>query len=96
MCSSDLNIYAFVRSKAPLNYGGYSDAQVDAWLDEARTMNDPAGRKAVYARVADRILDDRPLLYLLHRSWFIAHTARLEGLRLLPDGLIRVTGLTLK
>lgn len=92
----DGNIYAFVRSKAPLNYGGYSDAQVDAWLDEARTMNDPAGRKAVYARVADRILDDRPLLYLLHRSWFIAHTARLEGLRLLPDGLIRVTGLTLK
>ncbi|HYG87822.1 MAG TPA: ABC transporter substrate-binding protein [Azospirillum sp.] len=92
----DGNIYVFARSKAPQNYGGYSDAQVDAWLDEARTRSDLAERKAIYAKVAERHLADKPFLYLLHRRWFIAHTARLEGLKLLPDGLIRVTGLMLK
>ncbi|HEY0832290.1 MAG TPA: ABC transporter substrate-binding protein [Azospirillum sp.] len=92
----DGNIYAFARSKAPQNYGGYSNADVDAWLDEARTRSDLAERKALYARVAERHLADKPFLYLLHRRWFIAHTARLEGMRLLPDGLIRVTGLMLK
>ena len=92
----DGNIYAFARSRAPQNYGGYADAQVDSWLEEARTRSDPAERKALYARVAERILTDKPLLYLLHRRWFIAHAARLEGVRLLPDGLLRVTGLMLK
>ena len=92
----DGNIYSFARSGAPLNYGGYADPQVDAWLDEARSTGDAAARKAAYAKVAERLLTDRPLLYLLHRRWFVAHTARLEGLKLLPDGLIRVTGLMLK
>jgi len=92
----DGNIYVFARSGAPQNYGGYADPQVDGWLDEARSTTDPAERKAIYGKVAEKLLNDRPYLYLLHRRWFVAHADRLEGLRLLPDGLIRVTGLMLK
>jgi peptide/nickel transport system substrate-binding protein len=92
----DGNIYVFARSGAPQNYSGYSDAQVDAWLEEARTKQDFDERKAIYGKVAEKLLNDNPFLYLLHRRWFVAHTARLEGLKLLPDGLIRVTGLRLK
>jgi peptide/nickel transport system substrate-binding protein len=34
-------------------------------------------------------------MYLFHRRWFVAHTAKLQGLKLLPDGLVRVVGLKL-
>ena len=92
----DGNLYIFHRSKAPQNYGGYSNPEVDAWLDEARTKSDPAERKAIYEKVAGRLLTEGSIIYLFHRKWFVAHTARLEGLRMLPDGLVRVVGLTLK
>jgi peptide/nickel transport system substrate-binding protein len=92
----DGNIYIFAKSKAPQNYGGYSDPQVDAWLDEARTVSDAAKRKAIYERVTEKMLKEGSLIYLFHRRWFIAHAARLEGLQMRPDGLIRVVGLTLK
>jgi peptide/nickel transport system substrate-binding protein len=91
----DGNLYIFAKSKAPQNYGGYSDPQVDAWLDEARTKSDPAERKAIYEKVAEKFLKEGSLMYLFHRRWFVAHTAKLEGLKLLPDGLVRVVGLKL-
>ncbi len=92
----DGNIYIFAKSKAPQNYGGYSNADVDRLLDEARMVSDPAKRKAVYEQMATQFFADLPQIYLFHRKWFVAHTARVEGLRMLPDGLIRVNGLTLK
>ncbi|HYF54996.1 MAG TPA: ABC transporter substrate-binding protein [Salinarimonas sp.] len=92
----DGNIYIFAKSKAPQNYGGYSNAQVDTLLDEARTVSDPAKRKAIYERMATQFFADSPQLYLFHRKWFVAHSARLDGLKMLPDGLIRVNGLVLK
>jgi peptide/nickel transport system substrate-binding protein len=92
----DGNLYIFHRSKAPQNYGGYSNPQVDAWLDEARTKSGLAERKAIYEKVAEKLLNEGSLLYLFHRKWLIAHTAKLEGLKMLPDGLVRVVGLHLK
>jgi peptide/nickel transport system substrate-binding protein len=91
----DGNLYIFAKGKAPQNYGGYSDPQVDAWLDEARTKSDPAERKAIYEKVAEKFLKEGSLIYLFHRRWFIAHTAKLRGMKLLPDGLVRVVGLKL-
>jgi len=42
------------------------------------------------------ILEDNPRLYLYHRRVLIAHTARLEGYKQMPDGLVRVVGLKFK
>jgi peptide/nickel transport system substrate-binding protein len=92
----DGNLYIFHRTKAPQNYGGYSNPEVDAWLDEARTKSGPAERKAIYEKVTGKLLSEGSILYLFHRKWFIGHSAKLEGLKLLPDGLVRVVGLTLK
>src|SRR5215213_785971 len=41
----DGNVYVFQKSNAPQNYGRYSDPQVDAALEEARTKNDNKERK---------------------------------------------------
>ena len=60
------------------------------------TVTDLAGRKAIYQKVTKIILDDNPRLYLYHRRVLIAHTARLDGYKQMPDGLVRVVGLRLK
>ena len=42
------------------------------------------------------MLEEKPLLYIYHRKILIAHSTKLEGYKQMPDGLVRVTGLTLK
>jgi peptide/nickel transport system substrate-binding protein len=92
----DGNAYAFHKCKAPLNNPGYCNPEADRLLDEARAVADASARKAIYEKLTKIILDDVPKLYLYHRRVLIAHTARLEGYRQMPDGLVRVVGLKLK
>ncbi|MGO8924135.1 MAG: ABC transporter substrate-binding protein [Xanthobacteraceae bacterium] len=92
----DGNLYSFYKCKAPLNYPGSCNSDIDKLLDESRVPSDRAQRKAIYEKLTQLILDNKPILYLYHRRMLIAHTARLEGYRQLPDGMVRVVGLTLK
>jgi peptide/nickel transport system substrate-binding protein len=80
---------------APLNYTGLCNAEVDKLLDESRIPSDRAQRKAIYEKLTRLLLDNESIIYLDHRRVLIAHTARLEGYRQLPDGMVRVIGLTL-
>src|SRR6266699_732602 len=92
----DGNSYIFHKSKAPQNYSAYSNPDVDKALDDARLVSDFAARKAIYEKMTRQILEDEPIIYLYHRNVLIAHTAKLEGYKQMPDGLVRVIGLTLK
>jgi peptide/nickel transport system substrate-binding protein len=92
----DGNLYSFYKCKAPLNYPGSCNSDIDKLLDESRIPSDRAQRKAIYEKLTQLILDNKPILYLYHRRMLIAHTVRLEGYRQLPDGMVRVVGLTLK
>jgi peptide/nickel transport system substrate-binding protein len=92
----DGNAYSFHKCKAPLNYSGICNPDLDKLLDESRIPSDAAQRKSIYEKLTKIILDDHPILYLYHPRVLIAHTVRLEGYRQMPDGLVRVTGLTLK
>ena len=89
----DGNLYSFDACKQPLNYAGYCVAEVDELLNKSRALRDPAERKKVFEQIAARVLKDRPIVYLYHRNWLWAYNARLAGVRGVPDGLIRVTGL---
>jgi peptide/nickel transport system substrate-binding protein len=92
----DGNLFIFYGTKAPQNNGGYSNAEVDKLLAEARTYSKPEQRKAIYEKVTKILQEEGSILYLYHRKVLIAHTARLEGYRQMPDGLVRVVGLRLK
>jgi peptide/nickel transport system substrate-binding protein len=92
----DGNLYSFYKCKAPLNYTGLCNADIDKLLDESRVPSDRAERKAIYEKLTRLLLDNESIIYLYHRRMLIAHTARLEGYRQLPDGMVRVIGLTLK
>jgi peptide/nickel transport system substrate-binding protein len=94
----DGNIYNFVACKAPpaINAGHYCNADVDRELDAARTAAEPAERLAHYAKVAERTLADRPLIYLWHNKWLYAMSKKLAGFTPYPDGLIRPQGLRME
>ncbi|NKI97145.1 ABC transporter substrate-binding protein [Rhizobacter sp. SG703] len=91
----DGNLYSFDACKQPLNYAGYCDAETDALLNQSRALRDPAERRKLFEQVAARVLKERPIVYLYHRNWLWAYNAKLSGVRNVPDGLLRVTGLKL-
>lgn len=92
----DGNIYSFATCKGPLNYGRFCDAGMDATLEKARSVTSVAERKALYEQVAQKWLSEGSVIYLYHRALLFAHGQRLEGFKVMPDGLIRVTDLKLK
>ena len=89
----DGNLYSFAGCKQPLNYAGYCVAEVDELLNKSRSLRDPAERKKVFEQIAARTLKDRPVIYLYHRNWLWAYNGKLTGVRHIPDGLLRITGL---
>jgi peptide/nickel transport system substrate-binding protein len=92
----DGNVYVFLHTKAPQNDGVYSNPEADKAMEDARLIIDPAQRKAIYEGMTKTILNDEPIIYLYHRKLLFAHTARLEGYKQNPDGLVRVVGMKLK
>lgn len=92
----DGNAFSFHGCKQPLNYAGYCSAETDTLLNQSRTLRDVAERRKVYEQIAARVLKERPVIYLYHRNWLWAYNAKLAGVRNVPDGLLRVTGLKMQ
>jgi peptide/nickel transport system substrate-binding protein len=92
----DGNAYSFHVCGQPLNYTGYCNKEIDALLGEARTKSGIEARKPIYEKATRILLDEGGVLYLYHSSVLIAHTDKLQGYRQVPDGLIRLTGASLK
>ncbi len=89
----DGNLFNFHGCKQPLNSSGYCDPETDKLLAESRSLRDVAARKKVFEQIAARVSKERPIIYLYHRNWLWAYNAKLSGVRNVPDGLLRVTGL---
>ena len=92
----DGNIFSFDACKQPLNYAGYCKPEVDDILNRSRTTRDVGERRKLFGELAAIVLKDRPIVYLYHRHWLWAYTSKLDGLRAIPDGLVRVTGTRFK
>ncbi len=89
----DGNLFSFHGCKQPLNYAGYCDAETDKLLAQSRSVRDPAERKKLFEQIAARVLKERPIVYVYHRNWLWAYNGKLAGVRQIPDGLLRVSGL---
>ena len=92
----DGNVNVFTVCRGPQNYSAICNADVDRYLAEARILSDMAARKAVYEKLTGVILDQVPIIYIYHRRILIGLSARVEGYKQVPDGLVRVVGLRLK
>jgi peptide/nickel transport system substrate-binding protein len=92
----DGNAYVFHICKGPQANSGICNADVDKYLNEARTVSDLPARKAIYEKLTKVILEEDPIVYLYHRRVLIGLNARVDGYKQMPDGLVRVVGLRVK
>ena len=91
----DGNLYSFHGCKQPLNYSGYCSPETDELLNRSRTLPNVAERQKVFEQIAARVIKERPVIYLYHVNQLWAYSAKLAGVRNVPDGLLRVQGLKL-
>jgi peptide/nickel transport system substrate-binding protein len=89
----DGNLQSFHFTKAPLNYAGYSNSEVDDLINRSRAASNKAERQKLFDQIEAHVAKDRPIVYLFHRNWLWAHAAKLSGLRTVPDGMVRLQGL---
>jgi peptide/nickel transport system substrate-binding protein len=91
---ADGNLYTFLHTGMGQNDGHYSNPVLDDALDTARTLTDPAARVAQYATMMQQERKDLPIIYLYHPVNIVGLSAKLNGFRPVPDGLIRLQGLS--
>jgi len=92
----DGNLHSHLACKQPLDYSGHCNAVVDDLINRSRAEADPAQRLKLFEQIAPAIAKERPIIYLFHRHWLWAYNTKLEGVRAVPDGLMRVQDLKFK
>jgi peptide/nickel transport system substrate-binding protein len=91
----DANVSIWFACEGFVNWGKYCNPKLEALLDKARTVTAIPERQKLYNQAAEIILADRPHLILYHYRWFWGLSAKLDGFKPYPDGIIRLDGITL-
>jgi peptide/nickel transport system substrate-binding protein len=91
----DGNTYQFLHSHQANNVSFYANPAVDHLLEAAQDMTDVAQRKALYGQMMTQEEQDLPITYLWIPRNIVGMSAKLQGFRPVPDGMIRVQGLEL-
>jgi peptide/nickel transport system substrate-binding protein len=89
----DGNTYQFLHTGQGNDASHYSSPTVDKLLEEGRSLTDEAKRRSKYAQVFQQVRQDLPLSYLYNTRNIAALTAKLQGFRPVPDGMVRLQGL---
>jgi peptide/nickel transport system substrate-binding protein len=92
---ADGNLWSFLHTGGAQNDPGYSNKDVDNWLDQARLIADVKARQALYAKVAAQADKDLPLVYLYVPKNIVAMSTKISGFVPVPDGMIRLQGLSM-
>ena len=92
---ADGNTWQQLHTGGTFNYGHWSSPAADALLDHARIPTDVAARRALYAKLWEVERADLPLLYLWTTKNVVGMKRGLQGFVQVPDGLIRLRGVTL-
>ena len=66
---ADAAIYAVLHSGE--SYSTYSNEEVDAMLDEARSCTDEEKRNELYAKIQDTVIEDAPRIFLYQENKYI-------------------------
>jgi peptide/nickel transport system substrate-binding protein len=91
----DGNIHQFHTCGGSLNTTGACDKAIDDLLNKAREVSDQAQRTALYKEAIDKmVLERRNLLYLYHQNYIVAYPKNLKNYKAVPDGLIRLKGVS--
>lgn len=85
----DGNIAEFVQTHGPQNRGGYSNPEVDSWIDEARATTDASKRKELYGKIVTKIQQDAPLIYLWRQKNILGLSDKVSQVKMYGDGIVR-------
>jgi peptide/nickel transport system substrate-binding protein len=88
----DPTLYAFFSCEGGQNVNKYCNRDLEAVLNAARSEAEVAKRKALYEKATGIYLADLPTIPIYHPNWFFAARASVEGLKIYPDGLLRLKG----
>ena len=92
---ADGNTWQLLHTGGTFNYGHWSNAAADQAMDDARLSTDVAGRRALYGKLWTQERTDMPLLFLWTARNIVGMKKGLDGFVQVPDGLIRLRGVTL-
>jgi peptide/nickel transport system substrate-binding protein len=93
---ADGNTFQFLHTGQGNNFMGYSNPAIDALLEQGRALTDAGKRRAVYQQVWEVLRRDLPITYLYSPRNIVAMTAKLNGFRPVPDGIIRIQGMEME
>jgi peptide/nickel transport system substrate-binding protein len=92
----DGNTFPYLGCTGSQNWGKYCNPAVDEALNAASRTSDTAERAALYAKAADLWMAEDPYIFLFHQNWFFGRKAALKGFKAIPDGLLRLDGVTME
>lgn len=78
-------IQMLFHSKGSGNTTGYSNPEVDALIEEAGQMTDPAKRAPIYSKIHEQIFTDLPYVSIAFSGEFVAMNKAVEGFTSMPD-----------
>jgi len=73
---ADAAIYSVLHSSDP--YSTYSNPEVDAMLDEARSTTDEARRKELYKKIQEIVLEEAPRIFLYQENQYYGVSQKLD------------------
>jgi peptide/nickel transport system substrate-binding protein len=82
---ADGNIANFFLTKGSQNSTGYSNPDVDKWLNDARSTQDVAKRRDLYGKVVTQIQQDNPIIYLYRTANLIGLNNKVGQLKVYAD-----------
>jgi oligopeptide transport system substrate-binding protein len=74
-------------SQSEENLGHYANAEVDAWLEQARTERDTEARLALYRQAEELIVADAAAIWISHSTGHLLIKPYVHGYQLLPIGV---------
>lgn len=80
---------------SPNNDAGYCNEVVDENIKMGRETADRAERQKYYYAITEQLAEDKALLFIWHRLVITAFNNKVEGFTQYPDGLFRLTGVTI-
>jgi len=86
----DGNMYAWWHTGGDFNDSLYSNPQVDAWLDDARTNADQSKRKQDYDSAQKQIAQDAPYVFTTFGVSAQISDTKIHNFTLYPDLMIRM------
>lgn len=82
----DQYFYRTFRSGGSTNVFKYSDAEIDSWLDQGRTLTDPSERKVVYDQTQIKLACEGPIAHIAYGNLSTAVSNKVSGFEIHATG----------